>query len=133
MIDTLFWLSVACATVAALMNAPPARALVAGAIAGELLRHSPITFDWSLWFLLDLLVILFIVRRGMSVAEWAILALFPVSWVAYTLGDPARYLITSGAVIVQMLLTLPLIKHQGAGGWISHGSSKGTIRRNVHG
>lgn len=66
-----------------------------------------VEFDAAFWWLIDVLVIAVIYRRGMPRADWIILALFPVAWAAYFLPNPWRYEIALAVVIAQLLLTVP--------------------------
>jgi hypothetical protein len=85
------------------------------------LREWQAPFEFWFWFQIDLLAMLFILRRNMPYRDWIILGLFGLAWVSYLLPDPLRNWGSSAVVITQLLLTIPLVKHQGSGGEVSHG------------
>jgi hypothetical protein len=99
--------------------------LLLSTVAAYMLDSEP--FHWQLCVLLDCAVIVCVSRRNMPLADKIILALLIPAWVSYALPDPWKYWGSSAVVILQLLLTIPLSKHQKIGGMVSHGPVRGAI------
>lgn len=84
---------------------------------------------WEL-FAVDLMVFAAIVRPNMTLADKLILALFFVAWPLYL--TPFYYWGGWGVVVVQLLLTVPLLREQTIPPAVSHGPKWGMPRRQAH-
>jgi hypothetical protein len=105
--EVLFWLAVACGVVSASTGNRTAWALLASVALCLGLDSAGVPFNFVLWLLIDLVVILVIIRPTMTVADCVILALFIPAWVGYLLPDAQRFQIGFVVVVAQLLLTFP--------------------------
>jgi hypothetical protein len=105
------------------MGTRAAYPLLLDAAIAEYVRPMGLLHDWRVCVAIDLAalaLLLALCRRPLKL-EWIIGLLFVPAFVSYVLPDPWRYWGSSCVVITQLLLTIPLTKHQGIGGVVSHG------------
>lgn len=102
-----FWIAVACGAISALTGNRTAWALLASVAMCIGLDHFAVPFNFVLWILIDLVVILFIIRPTMTATDCVILALFVPAWVFYLLPPEPRFLGGFVVVVMQLLLTFP--------------------------
>lgn len=110
MVEAAFWLAVACAVTGVLAGNRTAVVLLASALLCVGLDQAEVAFNFLFWLLIDCVVILAIIRRGMSYADVAVIALFAPAWVFYLLPDPLRFYGSVVVVIAQLVLTFPAVR-----------------------
>jgi hypothetical protein len=110
MVEAAFWLAVACAVVGAFAGNRTAVVLLASVLLCIGLDQAEVAFNFLFWVLIDCVVILAIVRRGMTYADVAVIALFAPAWVFYLLPDPMRFYGSMAVVIGQLVLTFPAVR-----------------------
>ncbi len=75
------------------------------------LQWAEVPFDPLRWFLIDVVAMLAICAIGWAThldrRDGAILALFPLAWIAYALGDPLTFWGGWAVVVTQFLITVP--------------------------
>jgi hypothetical protein len=107
MIEAAFWLAVACAVAGTFAGNRTAWALLASVGMCLGLEHFAVPFNFFLWLLIDLAVILIIIRPEMTVADVVVLALFIPAWVSYLLPPEPRFGVSMAVVIAQLALVFP--------------------------
>jgi hypothetical protein len=107
MLDTLLWLAIASGLVSTITRNGTAYALLASVAVCLALQNAEAPFDPVLWMAIDVVVMLAIVRPGMTRADWLVMILFAPAWVGYLLPPDPRYLIGTLVVIVQFLAIFP--------------------------
>lgn len=89
-----------------LLRTPPFVLLASLALSTGL-DWAQVPFNGAIWVLIDIGVILAILRRGMTHADLAVIALFIPAWAGYLLPDPIRFWLSWSVVVTQFMLTVP--------------------------
>lgn len=112
MIVTALYLALGCAVISAIAKSRTAWVLVPAVAFCLWMAAEGVEFRRAFWVTIDLTAVFLIygVNIKMRLADWAILALFPVAWAFYFLPDPYRYTGTMLVTIVQLLLTFPALR-----------------------
>lgn len=109
--QALLWLAIACGIAGAFSGNRTAWPLLASVGLCKVMERYEVPYDWRLWVSIDLAVIALIFalawKRGLTRADWVVLALFAPAFVAYALPPDPRYFITMATVICQLMLTFP--------------------------
>lgn len=108
MLTVIFWLAVACGLAGALARNRTAYALLASIAVCLVMEHYAVPFNFVLWVLIDLVVVLVIIRPALSRTDVIVLALFIPAWVAYLLPEYPRFAISFSVVVAQLALTFPV-------------------------
>lgn len=84
-----------------------AGALLASFAFSMALCRSGVPFNFVLWVVIDLVVILFVIRKDMSRRDLTIIALFAPAWTLYLFQPLMWSQAVAALVAAQMLLTFP--------------------------
>lgn len=104
----VFWLAVACAVVSAATRNRTAWALLASVGLCFALDYLGAPFNFVLWMLIDLAVVLVIIRPTMTKTDCVIIALFIPAWCFYLLPADTRFWGSFVVVVAQLVLTFPV-------------------------
>lgn len=108
MLLALLCVAVLAAAVGAAMRNLTAIALLASFVVSEAMCQSGVPFNLAVWLLIDAIVLAVIIRRGMKLRDWIIVASFVPVWAIYVL-EPIWTREGVGVIVAgQMLLTFPV-------------------------
>lgn len=102
-----FWIAVACGVLGAVTGNRTAWILLASVGLCLALDRYQVPFNFVLWLLIDLVVILAILRPDLTKADCVVLALFVPAWVFYLMPPDTRFTGSFAVVVAQLLLTFP--------------------------
>lgn len=107
MIEAALYAALGCAVFSALAGSRTAWALVPAVAFTLWMQAEEVAFVRAVWIALDVAAGLAVWgwNKRLRLADWTILALFPVAWALYYLPDPYRYVGSAGVTIMQLLLT----------------------------
>ena len=108
MTGVVFWLAVACGVASAATGNRTAWALLASVGLCFAFDYARVPFNFVLWLLIDLGVVLVIIRPRMTKTDCVILALFIPAWCFYLLPPDTRFWGSFVVVVAQLALTFPV-------------------------
>lgn len=114
MIEVVFWLAVACAVLGAMARNRTAIALLGSVMVCMAMNYAQVPFNFVVWMLIDLVIVLVIIHPKMTKVDCVILALFIPAWCFYLLPADTRFWGTFVVVVAQLTLTFPLDALRGA-------------------
>jgi hypothetical protein len=132
MIQIVFWLAVAFAVLGAATRNRTAMALLASVAVCIALSYAQVPFNFVVWMLLDLVIVLVIIHPKMTKTDCVILALFIPAWCFYLLPADTRFWGTFVIVVVQMALTFPVEAARGVLTKLSHFRDDHFDKRVIH-
>jgi hypothetical protein len=123
MLQVVFWLAVACGVISAATGNRTAWVLLASVGLCFAFGELRIPFNFIIWVLIDLAVILAIIRPTMTKADCIILALFVPAWCFYLLPPDPRFWGSFVVVVAQLVFTFPVeaLRAALAGLWVQSG------------
>lgn len=108
MLQVIFWLSVACGVLGATTGNRTAFALLASVLICLAMNYGEVPFNFVVWMLIDLVIVLAIIHPKMTKVDCVILALFIPAWCFYLLPADTRFWGTFVVVVAQLTLTFPV-------------------------